>query len=256
MTDYNTNTVNRTDCKPWRDAETVRYYYNKRGYSLKETGETLGCAECTVYQWCRKHGIETRDPQEARDTGTPEELKDKEWLRREYNEKERVMADIGDQLDVTALTVSKWARKHDLPTRGRHRRRKRETVNCNNCGEAFEVIQSRAEGNNYCQPECYYEDLDMPTGEDHWSWKDTPDHYRSGEAWEKLRKQARERDDYECQMCGVSQDELSRALDAHHLKRRREFDDPDEADKLDNLVSLCRSCHRKAEPYAPLLPEL
>lgn len=303
MTDYNAEKVSRTDCAPWRDEETLRHFYHDKGYSLLETAEAVGCTEGTISQWCDRLGVETRDAQEARDAGTPEELEDREWLRREYRDKERTCAEIAEELDVTDLTVSNWLRRHDIPTRSANARRDRVTLSCHNCGDEFETVASREDRAKYCSRECYYGDMDMPTGEDHWSynsadiecgwcgetftvpgsrrqereycsrecfqsdhefpsgeahpsWKETPEYRPSGKEWQDLRERVRERDGYECQLCGVHEDDMDRTLDVHHLDRVRDADDPRAAVNADEsrLVSLCRSCHRRAEPYAPLLP--
>jgi len=42
-------------------------------------------------------------------------------------------------------------------------------------------------------------------------------------------------------------DELGQKPDVHHIKPFRTFDEPTEAHDLDNLIALCRSCHRNAE---------
>ena len=79
-----------------------------------------------------------------------------------------------------------------------------------------------------------------------------------GPNWETQRRKARRRDGFHCQMCGVSEDELGRELDVHHKRPFREFEydptDPTRADRyllanaLDNLISLCPTCHRRVEP--------
>jgi len=40
---------------------------------------------------------------------------------------------------------------------------------------------------------------------------------------------------------------IGREPDIHHIKPVREFDDPADAHQLDNVVCLCRSCHRTVE---------
>ena len=300
MTDNDADKVSRTDCTPWRDAETVRHFYINRGYSLKEVGETVGCAECTVLQWCRKHDIETRDPVEARDDGTPDALKDEARLRELYLTLELTCQEIADEYGVTGGTVSQWLRRHDIPTRPSHGLRDRETLECENCGDTFEVIQSRADESAYCSRECYYDGMDMPTGEDHWSynsveltcdvcsedftvaqsnadgarfcskeclynsdaylsgedhpsWRDTPEHRPNGAEWDRLREECRERDNRRCQICGGTGDK-EQALDVHHIIPVRHFENGHDAHTLDNVVALCRSCHRKWEKHTPFLP--
>jgi len=257
MTDNDADKVSRTDCTPWRDEETLRYFYHGKRYSLLETAEAVGCTEGTVSQWCNRLGVETRDAQEARDTGTPPELEDADWLRREYIDNERTCADIADEVDVTDLTVSRWLRRHDIPTRPPHGLGNEDvSIECAACGSTFTVSIGRAERSKYCSRDCYYEDMDMPTGADHWSYNENPNHRPNGKAWHEAREQVRKRDDYECQLCGVSESELPRDLDVHHLERVRDADSDRAATEIptDLMVSLCRSCHRRAERFAPLLP--
>jgi 5-methylcytosine-specific restriction endonuclease McrA len=60
------------------------------------------------------------------------------------------------------------------------------------------------------------------------------------EEWnEDLKRKVRRRDGYTCQRCGVHQRELKRKLDVHHKDENKFNCD------LDNLVSLCGSCHTK-----------
>lgn len=72
--------------------------------------------------------------------------------------------------------------------------------------------------------------------------------------WMKAREKARSRDGYNCQRCGVSEDELNTELDVHHKVPYRNFDDPNKANELDNLMSLCSRCHPIIEAWS-LIPE-
>jgi HNH endonuclease len=57
--------------------------------------------------------------------------------------------------------------------------------------------------------------------------------------WQQLRQQALERDRYACRECGQSPS----ILDIHHIIPRRQGG----LDRLDNLISYCRPCHRYVE---------
>ena len=59
--------------------------------------------------------------------------------------------------------------------------------------------------------------------------------------------QVRERDSFACQVCGVSEEALGRQLDVHHKIPYRSFPSHLEANKLENLVSVCPSSHAKLE---------
>lgn len=72
-------------------------------------------------------------------------------------------------------------------------------------------------------------------GPDHPSWNPEREYHGT----RANRDMARERDDYTCQDCGITDEEYHNdiQLDVHHIDR-----DPHNHD-LDNLVTLCRSCH-------------
>lgn len=92
--------------------------------------------------------------------------------------------------------------------------------------------------------------------EDSPSWK--PDSTtRYSLLFKKNREKVLERDDFECRICGLSQKEhkkeCGRSLHIHHIIPRSEFMEagmnrpPNEAAKIENLIAVCQSCHRKAE---------
>ena len=55
----------------------------------------------------------------------------------------------------------------------------------------------------------------------------------------QLKEQIRARDNYECQLCNIKQEEMNERLIVHHI----DFDKNN--NNLINLISLCRSCHGK-----------
>ena len=73
-----------------------------------------------------------------------------------------------------------------------------------------------------------------------------------GPNWPAQRQLALERDGRRCRTCGASGDEIT--LHIHHIRPFREYgyvpgtnDNYRLANQLDNLVTLCPSCHRRAE---------
>lgn len=98
-----------------------------------------------------------------------------------------------------------------------------------------------------CSRKCHGKLLaQTKSGENSVHWKGGCDDHR-GANWRQQRQKARKRDGYKCQACGMSEKKNGRALDVHHIQRFGDFDDYKEANKLSNLVSLCMSCHGKAE---------
>jgi hypothetical protein len=70
--------------------------------------------------------------------------------------------------------------------------------------------------------------------------------------WPQARQDALNRDRFRCQDCGIKQAEHTEThgtqLHVHHIKPIRSFDEPEAANFLDNLITLCEDCHRKWEP--------
>lgn len=70
-------------------------------------------------------------------------------------------------------------------------------------------------------------------------------HWRGGISFEpygmefnrELKSQIRERDNFTCQECHQTEEQLGRILDVHHIDYDKKNNNPD------NLISLCRSCH-------------
>ncbi len=75
------------------------------------------------------------------------------------------------------------------------------------------------------------------------AWSNDPNDY--GPDWNKIRERVRARDGYKCQVCGAP--ETSRQHDVHHKVPFRAFSSREEANRLENLITLCPSCHKKAE---------
>ncbi|HEY5903141.1 MAG TPA: Zn-binding domain-containing protein, partial [Anaerolineales bacterium] len=75
------------------------------------------------------------------------------------------------------------------------------------------------------------------------AWTNDPNDY--GPEWPKLRDRVRLRDNYTCQVCGTRED--GRQHDVHHKTPFRAFVSRAEANRMENLTTLCPSCHHKAE---------
>lgn len=79
-------------------------------------------------------------------------------------------------------------------------------------------------------------------GEKHPYWRGGKKSYY-GSNWYFQRRQTLERDNYACRVCDIK----NKSSDVHHLKSIRKFSNLEDANTLNNLITLCHSCHIKVE---------
>lgn len=125
----------------------------------------------------------------------------------------------------------------------------RVTVNCATCGSELERRKHRVEQNerHFCDRECKGQWWsEHVAGEDHPNWQGGFDDYY-GENWPQQRRRARKREQYRCFFCGLHDGACQlvhgRELEVHHVQRKDDFDDLGEANRIGNLLTLCRRCH-------------
>lgn len=68
-----------------------------------------------------------------------------------------------------------------------------------------------------------------------------------GPNWTKQRQKCLERDNYACRVCNKTKEEIGREPAVHHIKPRSTFDGNWKQNELENLITLCHSCHGKFE---------
>jgi DEAD/DEAH box helicase domain-containing protein len=74
-------------------------------------------------------------------------------------------------------------------------------------------------------------------------WQNDKNDY--GSRWNELRKIVRERDHYICQVCGKPESGAEHHV--HHKIPFRQFSNLEQANRLENLITLCPTCHQRAE---------
>lgn len=124
-----------------------------------------------------------------------------------------------------------------------------ETVPCEHCGKPNRIpnwIAARKFRLHFCGKAC----LDawtsvLPDDGKRMVLRGRPE-YRGGN-WKVQAARARERDGFRCRNCGVTEASLGRQLDVHHTTPVRLFASTVAANRLDNLVSVCASCHKRLE---------
>ena len=122
-----------------------------------------------------------------------------------------------------------------------------KTINtlCDYCGKEISYIKYKQKfKHHFCSVDCgaRYRS-DNLYGERHPLWLGGKIDGR-GYRWRKIRKIVLEKYKYTCQKCGRIPKETNN-LDVHHIKRFRDFDNSKDANKLNNLLLVCKTCHTK-----------
>lgn len=110
---------------------------------------------------------------------------------------------------------------------------------CIICGKVFHIKPRNLNTKFYCSRICmaksYREKLKLQNNP---NWRDGSSFKPYPIGWRKEFKEIiRKRDNYLCQICGISQKECYRKLSVHHI----DYDKNNLS--IDNLISLCHKCH-------------
>lgn len=156
--------------------------------------------------------------------------------------------------------------------------RRVEAHKCITCGCHFSPVKYRASDQRYvgatgrhnCSAECIREwksrtksaymraNREKFSGSNSWNWvgaclrKNVS--YR-GPDWRSIAEKARCRDTHKCKHCGMTAEEheakWGKLLEVHHIIPFYEFTDHKKANRLSNLVTLCKRCHMAADRAIP-----
>lgn len=258
----------------YHNEKWLREQYVSKNKTTPEMADQCGVAPSTIRSWMVKKGIE-RNRSRSLAGDAIENLSDEEWLKCEYVGKDKTVATIADELDLSPGCVNNWLRKHGIEITDRYvksagreleklrdeswlRQRYEEVGSSVQIAEELDLAQSTV--HNYLKK--YDIETEQfsghPPGEDNPGWKGGYSNGR-GPEWRQTRESVLERDDMRCQSCGQTQrehkEEYGSGLHAHHLEKRISFETPSDADRMDNLVTLCAVCHRRWEgiPLRPVL---
>lgn len=124
------------------------------------------------------------------------------------------------------------------------------TLNCEMCGNSYTVHKVFVEKRNsrFCSRKCMGDakSLAMQANNNH-NYRGGKVRYR-GRNWEKQKRAALKRDNYQCQVCSKPLAKSAWDYGVHHITPYRQFNgDYKAANDLTNLVCLCRKCHGGVE---------
>jgi transposase len=267
--------TNRHRCpEEINNAQWLKKKYQDEQLSCQDIADELGCADDTVLRALNRHGIETRELSEAVKIGQRKRFKklDEDWLRQEYVEKEKSTKEISEGVDVSAATVRRWLRRYNISVRNHQEALVAKRSPDDLTDEKFLRELYLEEGHSTLEiasqvgahPTTVSNWLDRYDiearslkGEENPHWIEEETDY--GVGWnEEKRQQVRKRDSFACQRCGISESEhlekFDQVLHVHHIIPANQFQEATKRNEINNLLTLCMSCHRKIEKLAPLLP--
>jgi thymidylate synthase (FAD) len=157
--------------------------------------------------------------------------KDAAWLREQYVVRNLDQATIAEMAGASPHTIRSWIHKHGLQkpmgswTKGvtPWNKGKRYSPGWRHTAETRQMLGLQKKGANNPQ----------------WRGGITCQAIQLRRGMKDLRPKVFERDHYCCQLCGM----ISKQLDAHHIIPI--WARPDLALDLNNLVTLCRRCHKQ-----------
>lgn len=150
----------------------------------------------------------------------------------------------------TFLIFPSWVAKGEGLFCSRACTRNRVAKECAQCGKGYEVMANEAPRSRFCSRPCKAEwQRHNRLGAESPGWRGGYDPYY-GPNWRERKRAARKRDGFTCQRCGITEERLNRKLDVHHIIPFRTFgiERYREANRLENLISLCHLCHLQTEP--------
>lgn len=270
----------RVPDKRLTDVNWLRRRYVEEKASANDIAEQCDCVRQTVLRWLRRHGIDVRGRGDVERRVPDKRLLDAEWLQEQHREKKKLVTEIAEDCGCGTDTVYKYLDKHDIPLLGRARSRipdarladaewlREKYINeqkslpdiADECSCDATTVRQWLLRHGLETRKPGYGSL---SGEEHPRYKGGEIVYGAG--WNDTKRRiVRERDEYTCQdpRCSVTQpehqDEYGEKLHVHHLRKARDVNDPEERNAPENLITLCRDCHRRWEKMADagLVPEV
>lgn len=135
---------------------------------------------------------------------------------------------------------------------------KKQTVSCSWCGNELirHNYQIERSENFFCDHSCFGNwRSENIVGENHPRYDGGPV-LEMGHNWSSIREDVIQRDGEKCVNCDMSREnhigKFNRDINVHHIMPRKEFiiseeKSIDDANEMDNLKTLCITCHRKEE---------
>lgn len=115
---------------------------------------------------------------------------------------------------------------------------------CVTCNQEFGTIPSR-KSKRHCSFKCRTQLASNNPNYKNGNFSGRSHPYPYGGRWPTIREMAKERDNHQCQWC-----DSTKTLEVHHIIPFKTFSSKRKANRLSNLITLCRKpCHQEAERF-------
>lgn len=256
-------------------AEQFRQLYWAEGLTMREIGEKFGKSVSSVQHYMDKRGVDRDSDYHPTGEDHPN-----------YNSVEVTCDTCGEKFTRPEERQERVEGTYcDSECYGQSHGEGKVQCECEYCGETFERYAGNIKGKTFCDTECHnkWQAKEGPKGEDSPAWKGGPvtrtcyncgeeftrkrSHSDRGEhsfcsqqcaaiiheknefrrngrkitqthRWRKIREKAIKRDNGRCQICGGDSN-----LHVHHMKPMKDGGEPFD---MNNLVTVCESCHYSA----------
>lgn len=235
--------------KKYRSEEWLTEQYYEKDRTIKDIAESLGVDHTTVSKWRRKLNVPKPSKQIEIECPVCSES-----FSRYKSEVERA-----NHANVCSRECHYKARERGIIQRtvdGGYNTS--ETVyerTCEQCDSAFKT--TAAEDYIFCSRDCFLSaHSERMRGKNNPAYIDGSSYDKRGNHgsdWKQQREKCYKRDNYECQRCGdkcVSRRDMNaqnsgKIIQAHHIEK-------EEGNQLQNLITLCATCHGEVEGGAEL----
>jgi thymidylate synthase ThyX/transposase-like protein len=215
----------------YKDRRWLKDHYIEGNLSLTEIADLAGASTTTIKKWLRKYSLKKAPGIRTRWTFANEGklYADRDWLEEQYVVNGLNQASIAQLAGVSRHTIRSWVRKHGL----------QKPMGSWTIGRTPWNKGKRYRAGWKHTPETRRRFSEQEKGERNPQWRGgiTKRAISIRRGVNELRREILERDRYRCRLCGSS----SKQLDMHHIVPV--WVRPDLVLDLDNIATVCRSCH-------------
>ena len=183
----------------------------------------------------------------------------KKILKKKYIKEKKSIVTIAKELKLGRTVVYNRLKDYNIPIRNEasfflHNHKICQCFVCQSVRKEFIGEKNTFYGKKHTKETIkkirnsdYHKNLKGKKKPEGWGQKEKNPNWKGGLSFEEyglefdnpLKEQVRFRDGYKCKLCGCSQLENAKQLDVHHIDYNKKNVD------INNLISLCRSCHIK-----------